>query len=1309
MSADSVHLDDSELEQADFEEERESLDDFEGTLESTITERRARRDAASARAREIRSYSVDADDFANFKAEQTIAQNAEKELVRYESYAANPYFGHVDLRREDGEPTSYYIGDQDVFIGGSQRVVSWRAPIANAFYEKQSRDFVVKGKQYKLLLRRELSIRDAILRSVHTEYDVTRADLPGEVIDPFLIQVLLDKRRTYKISDIIVSIQENQNEIMRQAFDANFIVQGCAGSGKTMILLHRLSYLIYNYPEVDLGRYAVITPGDFFDKNMQELRTRLDIDDIRRFSIVEFYVWLMRELSWTDTYQEEDDGVKKTSQKVAIPHNVNPTEASLGTELLKKCYSEEFLEALRSAIEAGKNDVVRMAEEAGLSPFFEERGLDALPSDGTPYEIYSVLDKNARKMRETILADQDRLESEKANLKSARDAMRETRDRVLDISNRIATARHSVADAINDARSRVTGILEETAAEGLRVEKERLAKEERLAADRDALKRGEAELSSIAGELNRYAHPSEVLEDAEGLAEAYATSCPEEHAGLVEARARLSAMRAENAKAIEGARGAAAEAESAYKEASDNLTERLRVALDTRMSELNDNLNELSSNSKDAEKRESSASERISQLEDDITKIGAELASVRGAGRQLERPDKNLVGLRTIDGSLLENACRSIIEEFDTVAVRRSSLGPFAFRERRRLDDRLEGLRSQAASAALAVLDEIIASLQENLRMAQDELEGEKRNRDEAQSSINEVQALISKVELERSACARAVESSHGGVPRLDDYARQIIGDSPDLTAELRELAVKQGELSELQGEADALAASRESREKGILSDIERIRDDADVAVNSVHADRVRAAEKRRDALASVVEDDAAAVADIEKKFEELAGKRSEIEGELASLEELDSALKAGRATLPQLDDVVRDERLAAAMDAYRVTVDSFTTDEKSLMATSASRIERLTVRIATCTDAVDRAQAAIDGNPCKTLLPKVEECASLLDVRQFLHMLEGMTADLYKESQVTYYPRRNYPHRIYARLALCAEYYGGGRQTRVRHVSIDEAQDISPAEYKVLKAALGPGVTINLYGDNDQLISDYRGTRNWDDIGNIFGTDVFRLDQNYRNSLEVTSYCNETLGKSMMGIGLNGPKVRKTNLSEAVDELFNLRAAGDGKRLAVIYKRGLAGLHEILDDLLGADAVWGDMEGSKITVLDALQAKGLEFDGVVVIDNLMTENELYVSYTRALDSLIIANVPGLGLAQEVDVSRDETELIDVEMNGEDAPDSEPALRRSPRAQDGDHEKKPAREKGDDFDALFAGMDDVVLLADNPEEDGREE
>ena len=55
-------------------------------------------------------------------------------------------------------------------------------------------------------------------------------------------------------------------------------------------------------------------------------------------------------------------------------------------------------------------------------------------------------------------------------------------------------------------------------------------------------------------------------------------------------------------------------------------------------------------------------------------------------------------------------------------------------------------------------------------------------------------------------------------------------------------------------------------------------------------------------------------------------------------------------------------------------------------------------------------------------------------------------------------------------------------------------------------------------------------------------------------------------------------------------------------------------------------DISWDEINDKKVSIITVEQAKGIEFDNVVVIADQMTSNEKYISYTRALDELIVVN-----------------------------------------------------------------------------------
>ena len=203
------------------------------------------------------------------------------------------------------------------------QIINWRAEIATLYYEKSKlthkslryADVFSKEQyegvpgveyEYQVMLRRSyttdpFSMQDTYICGTPRIKDVETDEAIEDIqnlyreggVDPFLLKVLEEKRIENKLTDIIASIQANQNAMIRHTDKLNMIVQGCAGSGKTMILLHRISYLMYNQKLRNINRAAIIVPNSKFSIFIDELSGNLDIDQIPRYTMSQYYLKLI--------------------------------------------------------------------------------------------------------------------------------------------------------------------------------------------------------------------------------------------------------------------------------------------------------------------------------------------------------------------------------------------------------------------------------------------------------------------------------------------------------------------------------------------------------------------------------------------------------------------------------------------------------------------------------------------------------------------------------------------------------------------------------------------------------------------------------------------------------------------------------------------------------------------------------------------------------------------------------------------------------------------------------------------------------
>ncbi len=221
--------------------------------------------------------------------EQTAGLNA------YKCFFSEPYFARMDVTDEKEGYNSYYIGKRgDVNL----EIVDWRAPLAVRYYQKSRVRFCINEYDYTTVLRRALSVKNGKLIDFKNEYLSVRDYLSPEEIagrdeeilfDPFLRQIIKSRKDDVAIRDIIQTIQEKQFDVITKPERESFVLQGCAGSGKTMILLHRLSYLMYNNEALRPRDVLVITPSDSFNAFIDELSQVLELQKVRTVTLREYY------------------------------------------------------------------------------------------------------------------------------------------------------------------------------------------------------------------------------------------------------------------------------------------------------------------------------------------------------------------------------------------------------------------------------------------------------------------------------------------------------------------------------------------------------------------------------------------------------------------------------------------------------------------------------------------------------------------------------------------------------------------------------------------------------------------------------------------------------------------------------------------------------------------------------------------------------------------------------------------------------------------------------------------------------------
>lgn len=206
------------------------------------------------------------------------SDKAEHEFeMKMSNLTNSPYFARVRK------------GDDDFYIGknGTDTIVDWQSPKCKFYYQYQ---IYIGIPSEKLGLVRDFTIQKSKFFGYIDKYNdgVSSSDYK-KYADEHLKKIIRANRDNKGIHDIITSIQQNQYEIMIEDGSKNLLVVGCAGSGKTMIMLHRISYLLYNDTSISPSNIFVLSPTKHLSFESSVLSKTLNLGEIHKLTVADMY------------------------------------------------------------------------------------------------------------------------------------------------------------------------------------------------------------------------------------------------------------------------------------------------------------------------------------------------------------------------------------------------------------------------------------------------------------------------------------------------------------------------------------------------------------------------------------------------------------------------------------------------------------------------------------------------------------------------------------------------------------------------------------------------------------------------------------------------------------------------------------------------------------------------------------------------------------------------------------------------------------------------------------------------------------
>lgn len=230
-----------------------------------------------------------------------------KNLEKYIEAKPSPYFARIDFREKRSvDVENYYIGKFGLGDNenGDERVIDWRAPIADVYYSGTQGEVTYKIPDGyvdgELSLKRKFIIRDQSIEDAFDEgineiilKSAGNSNEENVLTDEFL-RINLEHNISGKLKDIVATIQKEQNDIIRSDKNCALVVQGSAGSGKTTIALHRLAYLLYKHTKSLQGKEVlVIAPNKLFLDYISDVLPSLGANKVKQTTFEEIALQIL--------------------------------------------------------------------------------------------------------------------------------------------------------------------------------------------------------------------------------------------------------------------------------------------------------------------------------------------------------------------------------------------------------------------------------------------------------------------------------------------------------------------------------------------------------------------------------------------------------------------------------------------------------------------------------------------------------------------------------------------------------------------------------------------------------------------------------------------------------------------------------------------------------------------------------------------------------------------------------------------------------------------------------------------------------
>ncbi|MBT2641935.1 UvrD-helicase domain-containing protein [Bacillus sp. ISL-41] len=218
---------------------------------------------------------------------QSIHKHSSKRLATLRRMKEIPYFGRIDFTEEGtSAPEKIYIGISSLSDteGEDFLIYDWRAPISSVYYDYQpgpakyqTPGGIIEGNLEK---KWQYLIRGGVLQSM---FDTSLT------IGDEILQQVLGKGTDKHMHNIVATIQQEQNRIIRHDRGRLLIVHGAAGSGKTSAAMQRIAFLLYKYRDkLNADQIILFSPNTMFSSYVSNVLPELGEENMLQATFQEY-------------------------------------------------------------------------------------------------------------------------------------------------------------------------------------------------------------------------------------------------------------------------------------------------------------------------------------------------------------------------------------------------------------------------------------------------------------------------------------------------------------------------------------------------------------------------------------------------------------------------------------------------------------------------------------------------------------------------------------------------------------------------------------------------------------------------------------------------------------------------------------------------------------------------------------------------------------------------------------------------------------------------------------------------------------